>query len=221
MGDLLTVHLVRHGQSQFNAMGRVQGHTNSPLTPQGHAQARATGEALRGRGISAIYTSDLLRARQTADEIGRVLGIDPQPVEGLREVSLGEWEGKEIEEIRSTDPHTLELWYASPMEARIPGAEPLDAFRKRVISTFGGLLKAHPHGEIVVVSHGGVLSVIIADILQMSLNSLWRFRLDNASISRLLFGLMVPKVTLLNSTAHLDGLAEGAVSLWSSGKVRP
>ena len=221
MGDTLTVHLIRHGQSQFNAMGRVQGHTNSPLTPRGHEQAKATGEALKGREISAVYTSDLLRARETAGEIGSVLGMEPQPVEGLREVSLGEWEGKEIEEIRATDPLTLELWYSAPMEAKIPGAESLDVFRKRVLSTFEELLNAHEGGEIVVVSHGGVLSVIIADILQMSLNSLWRFRLDNASISRLLFGLMVPKVTLLNSTAHLDGLSEGAVSLWSSGKVRP
>ena len=219
MGDLLTVHLVRHGQSEYNAKGRVQGHTNSPLTPQGHAQAQATGRALQGREIDAIYTSDLLRAHQTAQEIGQILGIEPQPVEGLREVSLGEWEGKEIEEIRNNDPHTLELWYSSPMEARIPGAEPLDRFRERVLETFKGLLNAHPSGEIVVVSHGGVLSVIIAEILQMSLNSLWRFRLDNASISRLLFGLLVPKVTLLNSTAHLDGLLEGAVSLWSSGRV--
>lgn len=219
MGELLTVHLIRHGQSQFNAMGRVQGHTNSPLTPQGHAQAKAAGEALKGREISALYTSDLLRAWETAEEIGSVLGMAPQPVEGLREVSLGEWEGKEIEEIRANDPRTLELWYSAPMEANIPGAEPLDAFRERVLASFEEILSHHAQGEIVIVSHGGVLSVIIAHILEMSLNSLWRFRLDNASISRLLFGLLVPKVTLLNSTAHLDGLLEGAVSLWSSGKV--
>ncbi len=219
MAELLTVHLIRHGQSQFNAMGKVQGHTNSPLTLQGHSQARAVGEALKGREISALYTSDLLRARQTAEEIGAILGMAPQPVEGLREVSLGEWEGKEIEEIRVNDPRTLELWYSAPMEAKIPGAEPLGAFRERVLATFEEIVGSHPYGEIVIVSHGGVLSVIIAHILEMSLNSLWRFRLDNASISRLLFGLMVPKVTLLNSTAHLDGLLEEAVSLWSSGKV--
>ena len=219
MGELLTVHLVRHGQSEYNARGRVQGHTNSPLTPQGRAQARAAGEALKGRKVDAIYTSDLLRALQTAEEMGEVMGMEPKPVEGLREVSLGQWEGKEIEEIKASDPRTLELWYSSPMEARIPGAEPLNAFRERVLSTFRELVESHPSGEIVVVSHGGVLSVIIADVLQMSLNSLWRFRLDNASISRLLFGLLVPKVTLLNSTAHLDGLLEGAVSLWSSGRV--
>ena len=219
MGELLTVHLVRHGQSEYNARGRVQGHTNSPLTPQGIDQAKAVGETLEGRDISAIYTSDLLRAHQTAREIGQMLDIEPRPIEGLREVSLGEWEGKEIEEIRANDPHSLEMWYSAPMKACIPGAEPLDVFRDRVLSSFRQLVEAHPRGEIVVVSHGGVLSVIIADVLQMSLNSLWRFRLDNASISMLLLGLLVPKVTLLNSTSHLDGLLEGAVSLWSSGKV--
>ncbi len=219
MADLLTVHLVRHGQSEYNALGRVQGHTNSPLTPRGRMQARAVGEALRDCKVSAIYTSDLLRARQTADEVGGILGIEPVAIEGLREVSLGEWEGREIDEIKASDPATLELWYSAPMEACIPGAEPLDRFRQRVLSAFQGLVEAHPSGEIVVVSHGGVLSVIIAHVLQMSLNGLWRFRLDNASISRLLYGLLVPKVILLNSTAHLDGLLEGAVSLWSSGKV--
>ena len=214
---MLEIDLVRHGESFFNRVGKVQGHTNSPLTELGREQARRVGEVLKIRRIETIYTSDLVRALETAQIVGGVLGLEPVVLEGFREIALGQWEGRPIEEIRREDSKNLELWYSRPMEARIPGAESLEDFRERVLGTFQGLLGRHREGRIALISHGGVLSVIISHVLGLNLNHLWHFRLNNASISRVVYGYMVPKLVLLNDTCHMDGLESSSPSIWTRG----
>ncbi len=214
---MLEIDLVRHGESLYNREGKVQGHTNSPLTALGREQARRVAEVLKDRGVEAIYTSDLARALETARIIGEVLGLEPVVLEGFREIALGEWEGRPIDEIRREDWENLERWYSRPMEARIPGAESLEDFRKRVLATFQGVLEEHPEGRIALVSHGGVLSVIVSHVLGLDLNNLWHFRLNNASLSRVVYGYLVPKLVLLNDTCHMNGLESSSPSIWTKG----
>ena len=214
---MLEIDLVRHGESLYNREGKVQGHTNSPLTALGREQARRVAEVLKDRGVEAIYTSDLARALETARIIGEVLGLEPVVLEGFREIALGEWEGRPIDEIRREDWGNLERWYSRPMDARIPGAESLEDFRKRVLATFQGVLEEHREGRIALVSHGGVLSVIISHVLGLDLNNLWHFRLNNASLSRVVYGYLVPKLVLLNDTCHMNGLESSSPSIWTKG----
>lgn len=214
---MLEIDLIRHGESVYNREGRVQGHTNSPLTDLGREQAYRVAWVLKDRGLEALYTSDLARARQTAEIIGDVVGLEPMVLEGFREIALGRWEGKPIEEIRREDGKNLELWYSRPMEARIPGAEPLGAFEERVLATFQGVLERHSGGRIALVSHGGVLSVIVSHVLGLDLNNLWHFRLNNASLSRVVYGYLVPKLVLLNDTCHMNGLESSSPSIWTRG----
>ncbi len=214
---MLEIDLVRHGESLYNREGKVQGHTNSLLTDLGREQARRVAEVLKDRGVEAIYTSDLARALETARIIGEVLGLEPVVLEGFREIALGEWEGRPIDEIRRGDWENLERWYSRPMNARIPGAESLEDFRKRVLATFQGVLEEHREGRIALVSHGGVLSVIISHVLGLDLNNLWHFRLNNASLSRVVYGYLVPKLVLLNDTCHMNGLESSSPSIWTKG----
>ncbi len=214
---MLEIDLIRHGESLFNRLGKVQGHTNSPLTDLGREQARRVGKVLRARGLEAVYTSDLARALETAQIIGDMLGFEPIVLEGFREIALGQWEGRPIEEIRREDGRNLELWYSRPVEARIPGAESLGAFGERVLGTFQEVLSRHDEGRIALVSHGGVLSVIISCVLGLDLNNLWHFRLNNASLSRVVYGYLVPKLVLLNDTCHMNGLESASPSIWTRG----
>ena len=213
---MLIVKLIRHGESVFNKLGIVQGHTNSPLTNTGVEQAKLTGEWLKNTAnISRIYTSPLKRAYQTAQIIAEILKAEIVKVEDFKEIMLGEWEGKSIEEIKRNEPEILELWYTSPTKAKIKGAENLINFQNRVIKAFKELIKEQKEGEIAVVAHGGVISAIIAYVLNLDMNHIWRMKLNNASISEVTFGYKVPKVTLLNSTFHLNGLTETGVSIWN------
>jgi len=211
---MLEIDLIRHAESEYNRDKKVQGHTDSPLTELGKRQAEMVAEVLLKRKIEALYASDLKRAHQTAEIIGKKLNIKPIFVEDFREIRLGDWEGRSIDEIRKNDAYNLELWYTRPLDAKIPGAEPLEHFRERVLRAFKKILASHDEGKIAIVSHGGVLSVIIAEVLGMSLNYLWHFRLNNASISRITFGSF-PRLVLLNDVCHLDAIKSDSPSLWT------
>ena len=212
----MIVKLIRHGESVFNKKGIIQGHTNSPLTETGIEQAKLTGLWLKENAkITRIYTSPLKRALQTAEVIAQILGVELILTEEFKEICLGEWEGKSIEEIKEKDWGNLRLWYTEPLKARIPKAENLIEFRDRVINTFLKIIEKEKEGEIAIVSHGGVISVIIAYILNLDMNHIWRMKLNNASISEVTFGYMVPKLTLLNSTLHLNSLSDTGVSIWN------
>lgn len=213
---MLIVKLIRHGESEFNRLGIIQGHTNSPLSETGKKQAELTGKWLKANSsISHIYTSPLKRAYQTAEIIGRFTGTPLLTVDAFKEIRLGAWEGRKISEVKEEDPENLELWFTSPLKARIEGAENLIEFQKRVVDAFLEIVSQHREGEIAIVSHGGVISAIIAHILNLDMNHIWRMKLNNASISEVTLGYKVPKVTLLNSTFHLNGLRETGVSIWN------
>ncbi len=212
---MLVVKLIRHGESEFNRAGIIQGHTNSPLSETGRRQAHATGRWLLEEGICAIYTSPLKRAFETASIIGEHLGLVPVKVDELKEIGLGVWEGRAIEDVRREDPKNLRLWFTQPTRAKIPGAEPLEAFQKRVVEALHRIASAHPEGQVALVTHGGVISAILAYVLGLSMNNIWRIRLDNASVSEVVWGHPLPKVSLVNSTFHLKGIEAKGVSIWN------
>ena len=201
--------LARHGQSVWNAERRFQGRTDVGLSDLGRAQAGALGRALRGRRVVAAYASPFRRAMETAEIALADAGVPLVPVEELRELSLGAWEGCTVDEIRSQDGDPYRAWLLAPHDCPPPGGEPLDAVAHRVRAAMDRIVAAHPGDEdVLVVAHGGVISVYACALLGCSFNALWRLRVDNASLTV----VRPPRLVSLNDTAHLA--AELKPALW-------
>ncbi len=216
--------LARHGESVWNAEKRFQGHTDIALSDRGRAQAEALGRALRGYKVAAAYVSPFARARETAELALRALaesrvataspgrperrgsgghiGAPSIIVDELRELSLGEWEGCTVDEVRAREGDPYRAWLRAPHDCPPPGGEPLPVVSARVRSAVERIAAAHPDGEdVLVVSHGGVISVYACALLGCSFNQLWKLRVDNASLTV----VRPPRLVSLNDTAHLAG----------------
>ena len=118
--------LIRHGQTTYNATGRMQGHLDTELSEVGYAQARAAAELLEDKEITAIVASDLIRARDTADVIGRQLGIEVGVDKRLRETHLGDWQGMTSAEVDEQYPGARALWRHDPTWAPPQGESRVD-----------------------------------------------------------------------------------------------
>jgi broad specificity phosphatase PhoE len=143
-----TLLLVRHGETDWNAEGRLQGHTDRPLNEHGRRQAKDLAERLAGEGADAIYTSDLVRAKETAEIVGERLGLTVVVDPDLREKDWGTWEGLTGDE---------------RVHVELVG-ESTEDHRDRVMGAIRGIVARHPAQRIVVVTHGGSLRRIQAAV---------------------------------------------------------
>jgi broad specificity phosphatase PhoE len=194
--------LARHGESLWNAERRFQGATDIALSDRGRAQAEALARGLRGYRVRAAYVSPYRRAVETAELALRDTGVPLVIDEELRELSLGEWEGCTVDEVRARDGDPYVAWLRTPHDCPPPGGEPLPVVSERVQSALARIAAAHPRGDdVLVVAHGGVISVYACYLLGCSFNDLWRLRVDNASLTV----VRPPRLVSLNDTAHLQG----------------
>jgi broad specificity phosphatase PhoE len=145
--------LVRHGETDWNAEGKLQGHTDRPLNDYGRRQAQALADRLAGQEIEAVYASDLSRARETAEILGEKLGLAVVVDPDLREKNWGNWEGLTSEE---------------RLHVEFEG-ETSEAHRDRTLSAVQRIVERHPAGRIVVVTHGGSLRRIQAAVSGLAL----------------------------------------------------
>ena len=204
----MKLYLVRHAITTWNEKNRIQGSKDPDLSAAGWQQAERLARRLKKEGISLIYASDRLRARRTAQTIQKALGVPLSYEKGLREIHLGLWEGKTPEEVNRRYQNGYRKWLQAPSSVRIPGAEPVSEFRKRVLQTFKRLVTQTPEGNILVVTHGGVIATFLSSLLKGSEDYfLLRLRLDNAGISviRVKDHRRVV-VSCINDTSHLGGL---------------
>lgn len=200
-------YFVRHGQTLWNGENRLQGHTDQPLSPLGHAQAQRLGEFFASAHVQGIFTSGLQRSLQTAHAIasGNGHGVSPQVEQDLAEMHLGAWEGLTPEEIDARFHGAYQQWRTQPSGVRIPDAESVSVFRARVRGVVEKIRSTIGDGEHVVVSHGGVIAAMLADLLGADYDQLLRrLRLDNAGITALEFGAATPHVLWINFTGHLQ-----------------
>jgi broad specificity phosphatase PhoE len=192
--------LARHGQSISNAVRRFQGAQDVALSPLGVLQAEALRRAVGRRRIAHVYASPLERARRTAEIARAGLDLPLTVVDDLRELSLGEWEGCTVEEIRTQpgDPYTR--WVRDPVQCLPPGGEPLAEVQARALQAVARIASAHPDGEaVLIVSHGGVISALLAYWFGLPLSSIWRIAVANCSLSE----IAPPRVVSVNETGHL------------------
>jgi broad specificity phosphatase PhoE len=196
------LYLVRHGQTDWNAEGRMQGHSDRPLNTLGRIQAAAIGSRLSTAPLTSIYTSDLQRARHTADAIARYHNLPVQVDERLREVGFGAWEGAHMEELAERHPIELAGWRMDPPHYLPEGAETPQQVNRRV-ARFISDLRALPQDErILIVAHGLTLRTL------MGLVAPWPYQrrrevVENASLSTIQLYPDHAVVMSLNDRAHL------------------
>ena len=212
-------YLVRHAQTAWNGENRIQGHSDIPLSPLGEQQAQHLGRWFASRHVRGIFTSALQRSRQTAQAIaaGNGHGASPVVEPHLAEIHLGTWEGLTPVEVDARFANAYQQWRVRPSSVVIPGGEPLAAFRERVRRALARILEGAGEGEYVVVSHGGVIAALLADLLSADYDLLMRrLRLDNAGVTAVEFGSGLPHVLWVNATSHLDALApaDGSAGWW-------
>jgi broad specificity phosphatase PhoE len=144
------------------------------------------------------------RAVETAEIALADAGIPFTPIEELRELSLGDWEGCTVDEIRRQDGDPYAAWLRAPLDCPPPGAEPLPDVRDRVVAAVDRIGATHGEGDALIVAHGGVISVYACHLLDCSFNHLWRLRVDNCSLTV----VKPPRLVTLNDTRHLGDLAQ-------------
>ena len=196
--------LVRHGQSTWNHERRIQGQLDPPLSDEGRRQATQLGRRLAGRRFVGFYTSDLKRAAQTAQLVGNSLGADPTLMTELREIYLGQWEGLRTEDLATRFPQAWASWTEEPDWDLVPGGEGSAAFEARVGATLDALFRRHAHGDVLVVTHGGVIQIALHHVVGRPGRGIFPFRIQNASVSVLEKRNGRVVVSGVNDIGHLE-----------------
>lgn len=206
--------LIRHGQTAWNVATRIQGHTDEPLNEHGRWQAAQTATALAGEAFSAIYSSDLQRARATADVLAQRTGLKVIEEPGLRERHFGSFEGASFKEIDAQWPHEALRWRQRDADYAPPGGETLADFFARVVQAASAVAARHRGELIALVSHGGALDCLYRAALRLPLNAPRSWQIGNAAIHRLLYTGRGFSLVGWNDDAHLvlpgDADAAGA-----------
>ncbi len=199
--------LVRHGRSELNAEGRVQGWLDPLLDEVGRAQSRAVAGRLRREEPAALYSSTLLRARETAEIIGAELGLPVLLDERLIERGMGDIAGMTGSEIEAQFPELTREWQQSTRMIAPPGGESVELFDRRVREVLGEIVERHAGESVVVVTHGGVLAVYMGQLLGVETGRWAPFAFGNGSLSVVEFGERGPRLICLNDRCHLEGIA--------------
>lgn len=199
--------LVRHGQSMWNAEGRIQGQAGEGLTKLGHRQAKAVGRWLADTlGAAPVATSDLVRATETAAAVGGALGVRPLVDPDVRERSFGSWEGRQPEDLELGDDDLWEAWTSGTRDVIAEvGGESTQQMRDRIVPA----LTAHVDrardagdGDVVVVTHGGVVWQGLHALLDLP--DLVLAGVGNTAVSTVVFTDDSRWLQTYNSMAHLD-----------------
>ncbi len=204
------VLLIRHGQSQGNVERRFGGHTATPLSELGRAQAEATARALAAEGVTAIYSSDLLRAVQTAEPLARATGLSIERTSAFRERSVGLMEGLTFEEAAAAHPEEYAALLRRDFEHVLAGGESYRQLLDRAASRLDRAIEEHAGGTVAVFSHTGAICILILHLLGAldapELKPVW-ISTSNCGVTR--FSIQhggLTRVLNANDTRHLSDL---------------
>ena len=161
------IYLIRHGEIEGASEGRLIGRTDVSLSAHGHEQAQKLAEAMADRQFTAIYSSDLQRARMTAEPIADRKGLELIQDSAWRELNVGDWDGRTMKEINDESPELVKQLFADPTSFQYPGGESFPSFIVRIQKSLTDLLAAHANDDIALVTHGGVCRTIIGTVLGM------------------------------------------------------
>jgi len=196
--------LVRHGETDWNATGRLQGQSDTPLNAVGHEQARRAAQRLACEPVRGLYSSDLARAFQTATIIGQTSGLTVVTSPRLRERRYGAWEGLTAAEIQAQYPEQFAAWRARVVDFAPPQGETRSQLLSRALAELNAIARRHTGEMAVVVTHGGLCYVLIHHIFGGFNGDRQEFTFANASIHILEATADRWSVISVNETAHLQ-----------------
>jgi len=179
---MTTLYLVRHGQTDWNLATRFQGHSDIPLNETGLEQAAKAARDFNGLAVDAIYASDLARAQQTAKFFAIDSGLPIQSDARLREIYLGAWEGKIINQIREEYPELVSLRRTQPTRYSAPDGETILQVAQRVGSAADEMSAVYPQGKVLVVAHGMSMATLYCLAEEIDLDMAFNYIFDNAEI---------------------------------------
>ncbi|MGC8667624.1 MAG: histidine phosphatase family protein [Chthonomonadales bacterium] len=204
---MLRLYLIRHGVTRWNHEARMQGQSDIDLAPEGFEQARLIACRLAREPLDAVWSSDLVRAWDTAREIAAPHGLCVHVTPLLRECGFGAWEGlteADIMELGQED--AWRAYRADPVATRPPGGERLEEVWDRILQGVQQLRREHPSGNVALVGHGGSMRAILCHALGSTVECFRRIWLDNASLSIVEYEGERMWVKLMNDTCHLGGI---------------
>jgi len=209
--------LIRHGETDWNVEGRIQGHLEVPLNRRGRAQAEALGNSLQGTHFDAVYSSDLLRTMQTAQAIVRHSGHRIREEVRLREWDLGVLAGLRRNQAEHDQPHAARIRRDHLVDERIPGGESIRERFERVTRAVADIAARHKGERVLVVSHGGPLGDCYRRATGKEIGERIKIDLFNASINRIRIG---DDDWMLESWGEIDHLAAiGSLQNWE-GRIK-
>lgn len=198
-----TIYIVRHGQTEWNILGKTQGHGNSDLTAKGIEQAQLLANSMTKYPIDYIYSSDLGRAYQTAEIIGNKLNVEVEKTEALREMNFGTWEGRLISDIMDENPALYKQWRNEPHLAKIPQGETLDMIKKRTDEFIKKINKKHDGKHIVLVTHSLCARIMLLSFLDSNVKNIYKINQGNTALNIIELRDYGPVVMKMNDTSHI------------------
>ncbi len=194
--------IVRHGQTEWNAEGRVQGHTDVGLSEKGNVQAQLVGRRLAEVPIDVTYSSDLCRCTETARQILGERDVPLHPTAQLREYNKGVFEGLTPEESRERYPEMFAASLAKNLDFAPTGGESIRQTYTRVAAFVAGVRPRHQDETVLIVGHGGALRAALVALLELPLEANWRLALANCSLTMLDIYPDNAVLRLYNDTTH-------------------
>lgn len=201
---------IRHGQTEWNVLGRYQGQTDVALSPLGVEQAQKLAANFPVDKIEAVYASDLKRAMTTAKCVADRFRLSVTPCKSLRELNFGDWEGLTYDEIVAKWPEALSNFFQHPDILKIPHGESFPELRARALACVEKIVAKHPEETVAVVAHGAILRTILTAALHMDLKYVWTIRQFNTAVNIVTYTESGTTVELINGTGHLK-YAQGSV----------
>ncbi|MEN6521780.1 MAG: histidine phosphatase family protein [Armatimonadota bacterium] len=211
---MIRFFIVRHGETAWNAGGRIQGHTDVELTKTGLEQAQLAAKRLQNEKIDLVYSSDLKRASVTGEAIASLHSVPVITTPLLREACLGEWQGLTLREAAEKFPKEYEAYSRDSIAHRPPEAERLEEVIARCRQFLDDVIEKHPNSSLAVACHGGSVRGILAAAFGLGPELYRRVRLDNGGITILDITDNRPLLVSLNDTCHMtkQGIGNGADS---------
>ncbi len=206
---MLKIMLVRHGVTDWNTLGKIQGISDTHLSPDGLHQARLLAAHCPFEKADAIYSSDLARAKTTALVLSNKFNLPVTHLPELRETNFGDWEGNFFREMVDKDPENFKAFFEEPEKLKINNGETFLQTQVRAMNALKKIISVHEEkkdSHVIIVSHGSVNRCVLCAILEMPLKKMWAITQFNTGVNilRVIDGNI--SVELMNGTAHLKGI---------------
>ncbi|UCE84133.1 MAG: histidine phosphatase family protein [Deltaproteobacteria bacterium] len=206
------VYLVRHGQTAWNVGEIFRGRVDIPLDETGKQEVHLAGEALKDETLHAVYSSPLSRSMETAENIAKFHNISVTPLDAIVDISYGEWEGLENQEVQKKYPELHGLWLREPHKVKFPKGESLDEVRSRIMTALDELIVKHRDENFALVAHRVPNKVICCALLGLDNSHFWRIQQDTASTNLFTYQNGQWIISFLNDTSYLKSLGKEALA---------